>query len=184
MLVLNRSALHRLMLTAVLALAVSACASGPVNTAKPSTGDLLFRYDELSAYLASRRSELSELQSQLIGVNTRLVAQRTALANARENLFDAYEAEQISEAELAAAQVDVERAEQQVSQYRAQIDTAKREHAAINSDIVKGREQVAADQKRRTQLNSEVARLEREVVALERSIGLIQTSRARQRANN
>lgn len=159
--------------------AVAGCSSGPVNTTNPSTSDLLFRWDELSAYLDQRRGELDRVQNELVEVNQRLTGVLRALGDENETV-DALRGDQaLSASQVAQLKYEVGQLEGQATQVRTRLVSAQREKAALEGQNLEQLSQSRADNQRVIQLKSEIVELERQVVVLERNLDRYRETRKR-----
>lgn len=149
-------------------LAVMSC--GPVDTDNPSTADLLFRYDDLNAYLASRRVELNGLQARLSQLDDELLSRTAEVRIVQKDVRSMRSANE-SEAALAkeaAEELEAYR-DQLASRYGRLID-AETELAQLQSRVVSNSNQAKADQAEIEVLKAEIADLEAQVEALDRVI--------------
>ncbi|MBI1187443.1 MAG: hypothetical protein GC206_08965 [Alphaproteobacteria bacterium] len=172
-------ALHRA--AAALACAiVASCATGPVNTANPSTGDLLFRWGDLNAYLDQRRAYLETIRADLRETNALLARQLEALAAVQEQMDTLHGARRARAAEVAALEQEVQRLEQQAIGARTQLTDLERRRNALEQRRVNGQGETAADAAQLRTLQQQISQLRAEIGVFER--GIQNTHAAQQRA--
>ena len=127
------------------AVLLSGCATGPVNTANPSTSDLLFRYDELDAYLEQRRGQLDSIQAELAMVSNSLSALLRELGDESEIVYDLREEDAVSSTEVAQLSYEIDQIEQQALALRSQVTAAQKEKAALEAQRIRTSQETRAD---------------------------------------
>jgi septal ring factor EnvC (AmiA/AmiB activator) len=151
------------------------CATGPVNTQNPTTSQLLFRYDELNAYLDQRRSELEALRAQLARVSDTLAAEQAKLASARAAL-DRLQKEGRAEA------ARIKTLEAQTAQLTAQSSAATNRLADLNArkaelEQASSEADQDVDRRERASLQYDVGKLEREIFVLRNGVDNLTNAR-------
>lgn len=160
------------------------CATGPANTENPSTGDLLFRWDELSAYLDQRRSELDQRQAELVAVNTRLTGALRTLGEENDAVEDLRGEEAVSAGVTAQLDLELAQLQNQALQLRGNLTAAQQEKAALEAQRLENQQQSRADNARVAKLRSEIVGLERQVAVLENNINRFRENRVRSTLSN
>lgn len=163
--------MKRALLVAVTAaLGAAGCTTGPVNTANPTTGDLIFRYGDLQAYLQERRQTLAGLEQRLSSIDTELLLKIGELQKAAKELQGRQATESGSAAELAALQSEVAALQDTAKQSHEQLLAAQVGQTTLASVTPSNAGGLPADKAEIEALKADVSKLEGEVGALQRGI--------------
>ena len=154
----------------LLAASLAACATQPVNTDNPTTADLIFRYDDLNAYLDQRRAYLQSLEARLSEIDTNLIFYLGEL-NAAKNALSATEANvAASDNQRAQELAEVARLQNEAENKLDEVERAKARKRELEASAPTGQSQTSADQEELEALKARISKLESEIGGLDRAI--------------
>ena len=147
----------------------SACFRGEVNIQRPSTGDLLWGYEQLQRYLASRRARLVELRQEIQKLDVELLEKLGAMKASLETLQSMELVEGESWAERLMAERNLKRLKKESSVVYRRLLAAKRRKTRLDKEQLELPNQIAEDAKMIKKLNVDIAKIEKEIDVFRRA---------------
>ena len=155
---------------------------GDVNTSRPSTGDLLFRHDDLRAYLDSRRSHLADLRNHLNELDMQLLDKQGMYSIALKTLKNTELAEGESREARTATEEELQRIRSESSQLYKDLMAVQRRKSALEKERIELPRQIEADTREIGELDGEIERINKQIEVLDRAYMRTLNARAMQAA--